>query len=77
MLFLSNSSCKCIEISFESYPQLILGTFIVIGLQIDNTLNYVSCVVSALSAVYGFAEVVVLFSYLELEYPFPVILILF
>ena len=70
MLFLSNSSLKSVEISFESYPQLILGTFIVIGLQIDNTLNYVSCVVSALSVVYGFAEVVVLFSHGKPQYPF-------
>ena len=70
MLFLSNSSLKSVEISFESYPQLILGTFIVIGLQIDNTLNYVSCVVSALSVVYGFAEVVVLFSHQKVQYPF-------
>ena len=70
MLFLSNSSVKSVEISFESYPQLILGTFIVIGLQIDNTLNYVSCVVSALSVVYGFAEVVVLFSHAKTQYPF-------
>ena len=70
MLFLSNSSCKCIEISFESYPQLILGTFIVIGLKIDNTLNYVSCMVSALSAIYGFAEVVILTSHDKVQYPF-------
>ena len=56
--------------SFESYPQLILGTFIVIGLQINNPLNYVSTTVSAVSVVYGFGELVVLLSHEKLVLPF-------
>ena len=70
MVLFSNSSIKSVEICFESYPQLILGTFIVIGLKIDNPLNYGSCVVSALSVVYGFGDVVVLFSHNTVKYPF-------
>ena len=70
MVLFSNSSAKAIEICFESYPQLILGTFIVIGLQIDNPLNYVSCVVSGLSVVYGFSDVVVIYSFGKMQFPF-------
>jgi len=56
--------------AFESFPQLILGTFIIIGLQINNPLNFVSCGISALSVVYGFGEIVALFSHSEISYPF-------
>ena len=42
--------------AFESYPQLIVGLFIWQGLQIQETLNYVSISVSAISAVYGFGD---------------------
>jgi len=54
---------KSVEMSFESFPQLILGIFIIIGLQINNSLNFVSCGISALSVVYGFGEIVVLIIY--------------
>ena len=56
--------------AFESFPQLILGIFIIIGLQINNSLNFVSCGISALSVVYGFAEIVVLSSHGEMTFPF-------
>ena len=42
--------------AFESYPQVIVGLFIWQGLQIQETLNYVSISVSAISAVYGFGD---------------------
>ena len=42
--------------SFESYPQLIIGLFIWQGLQIKETLNFVSISVSAASAVYGMGD---------------------
>ena len=48
--------------SFESYPQLILGTYIIIGLQINQTMNYLSCSISAASAVYGFGDMLAFFA---------------
>ena len=41
---------------FESYPQLILGIFILQGLQIQELLNIASCTISAVSVVYGFGD---------------------
>ena len=42
--------------AFESYPQLIVGLFIWQGLQIQEPLNYISISISAVSAVYGFGD---------------------
>jgi len=47
---------KSIEMGLESYPQLILGVYIVMGLQIDQLLNYFSCFVSAASVVFGMGD---------------------
>ena len=41
---------------FESYPQLILGIFILHGLQIQKLLNIASCTISTISVVYGFGD---------------------
>ena len=55
---------KSFEMAFESYPQLIMGLFIWQGLQIKETLNIVSISVSAASAIYGFADILVGFIYI-------------
>ena len=46
---------KSFEIAFESYPQLIMGLFIWQGLQIQETSNQLSIIISAAPAIYGFA----------------------
>ena len=40
----------------ESYPQMILNVFIMQSLQIDEWLNIGSCIISALSVIFGFAD---------------------
>ena len=47
---------KAIEVIFESYPQLILGIFILQGLQIQEPLNIASCTISTVSVVFGFGD---------------------
>ena len=37
----------------ESYPQWILNMFIIVGLKIDNLLNFASTAISAISLIYG------------------------
>jgi len=47
---------KEIEMSLESYPQMIFGAFMIMGLKINQPLNYLSFSISVASSVYGFAD---------------------
>ena len=54
----SHFRVKVFETAFETYPQFIVGLFIWQGLQIQNTKNLVSVSFSAISAVYGFGDLI-------------------
>jgi len=47
---------KAFEMLFESFPQMVLGIFVVQGLQISEPLNLVSTVISTVSVIYGFGD---------------------
>ena len=59
--------------TIESYPQLILNVFIMEGLQLKKWYNIVSCVISALSVLYGFSDFIAVCAY-GIKYPFPIVL---
>ena len=42
--------------AMESYPQMILGVFIIMELQILQPLNFFSCTISTASVIYGFGD---------------------
>ena len=54
----SHFRVKVFETAFETYPQFIVGLFIWQGLQIQNTKNLVSVSFSAISAAYGFGDLI-------------------
>ena len=47
---------KSFELIFESYPQLILGIFVIHGLQLYEFTNILSCCISTISVVKGFGD---------------------
>ena len=50
---------KSFEVMFESYPQLILNTFIMLDLQMyKQPLNLASAAISMLSITYGMSDVI-------------------
>ena len=57
---------------FESYPQMVLSIFIMQSLQITEWFNIGSCIISTFSVVYGYAELLAMFSHsMATDYPFP------
>ena len=68
---------KSLEMLMESYPQMILSVFIIQGLQVKEWLNITSCAISAFSVVYGFAELMALFTHgpaTDMDYPISKVL---
>ena len=55
-LFLFLFRVKSFELIFESYPQLILGIFVIHGLQLYEFTNILSCCISTVSVVKGFGD---------------------
>ena len=55
-LFLFLFRVKSFELIFESYPQLILGIFVIHGLQLHEFTNILSCCISTVSVVKGFGD---------------------
>ena len=47
---------KSFELIFESYPSLILGIFVIHGLQLYEFTNLLSCCISTISVVKGFGD---------------------
>ena len=61
----------------ESYPQMILNVFIIQGLQVKEWINITSCAISAFSVVYGFGELIALFTHGEKQIDYPLSKVLY
>ena len=60
---------KTIEVAFESFPQVLFNLFIIMSLQRNELLNWVSTSVSFLSVLYGVSDSIAFIKYLDDDVP--------